>query len=121
MTVILCTRFPDKTLEFWAYQATIVRVEQSFDGSRWVMYDRQFCMKALARKDLNWSNIDCRLYNEVFQLPVLMGPPIPLMDALNMGHASQMRSAGDSIMAIVSGSIVDTDMPAQSTRTATQH
>ena len=66
MAAVLCTRFPNKALELWAYQATIVRVERNYDGKRWVTCDRQFRREALARKDLNWSIIDPRLYNEAF-------------------------------------------------------
>ena len=63
---VLCTRFPDKAPELWAYQATIVRAERNYEGKRWVTYDRQFRRQALARKDLNWSVTDPRLYNEAF-------------------------------------------------------
>ena len=66
MAAVLCTRFPDKAPELWAYQATIVRAERNYDGKRWVAYDRQFRCEALARKDLNWSITDPRLYNEAF-------------------------------------------------------
>ena len=60
MAAILATRFPLKAPEFWAYQATIVRAERNYEGTRWVAYDRQF------RRDLNWSVTDTRLYNEAF-------------------------------------------------------
>ena len=36
------------------------------EGKRWVVYDRQYCWEALARKDLNWSVPDPQLYNEAF-------------------------------------------------------
>ena len=58
MAAILCTRFPDKAPEFWAYLVTIVRAERNHEGQRWVMYDRQFRREALARNDLNWSVTD---------------------------------------------------------------
>ena len=66
MAAILATRFPEKAPEFFAYQAMIVRAERNYEGSRWVVYDRQFRREALARKDLNWSVPDSRLYNEAF-------------------------------------------------------
>lgn len=66
MAAVLCTRFPDKAGELFAYQATIVRAERNYEGKRWVSYDRQFRREALARKDLNWSVTDPRLYNEAF-------------------------------------------------------
>ncbi len=66
MAAILTTRFPSKAPELFAYQATIVRAERNYEGKRWVSYDRQFRREALARKDLNWSVTDARLYSEAF-------------------------------------------------------
>ena len=71
MAAILATRFPLKAPEFWAYQATIVRAERNYEGTRWVAYDRQFLREALAHRDLNWSVTDMRLYNEVASYPGL--------------------------------------------------
>ena len=66
MAAILTTRFPEKAVELFAYQATIVRAERNYEGKRWVSYDQQFHREALARRDLNWSVTDPRLYNEAF-------------------------------------------------------
>ena len=66
MAPILATRFPEKASELWAYQATILRAAKNYEGTAWVAYDRQFRCESLARKDLNWSVPDPRLYNEAF-------------------------------------------------------
>ena len=66
MVSILCTRFPQKAPESWAYQATIMKAAHHYEGSNWVSYDRQFRRDMLARKDLNWSMPKARLYNEAF-------------------------------------------------------
>ena len=66
MAAILTTRFPEKAPELFAYQASIVRAERNYEGKQWVVYDRQFRREALARKDLNWSVPNPRLYNEAF-------------------------------------------------------
>ena len=66
MAAIISTRFPEKAPELWAYQATIIRAERNYEGKRWVTYDHQFRRQALAKKDLNWSVTDPRLYNEAF-------------------------------------------------------
>ena len=66
MAAVLCSQFPDKAGELFAYQASIVRAELNYEGKRWVAYDRQYRREALARKDLNWSITDPRLYNEAF-------------------------------------------------------
>ena len=66
MAAVLCMRFPHKAPELFAYQATIVRTERNCEGTQWVSYDRRYRREALARKDLNWSTPDPRLYNEAF-------------------------------------------------------
>ena len=66
MASILVTRFPDKAAELFAYQASIVRAERNYEGKRWVIYDRQYRLEALARKGLNWSISDSGLYNVAF-------------------------------------------------------
>ena len=62
MAAIIATRFPHKALELFTYQATIVQAERNYEGKRWVAYDHQYRREALARKDLNWSITDSRLY-----------------------------------------------------------
>ena len=66
MAAVLVTRYPDKGPELWAYQASIVRAARNYEGLAWVAYDRQYRREALARKDLNWSATNSRLYNEAF-------------------------------------------------------
>ena len=66
MSDVLCSKFPDKAGELFAYQASIIRAKRNYEGTRWVAYDRQYRREALARKDLNWSVTDPRLYNEAF-------------------------------------------------------
>ena len=66
MAAVLCSKFPDKAGELFAYQASIVRAERNYKGKRWVAYDRQYRREALTRKDLNWSITDPHLYNEAF-------------------------------------------------------
>lgn len=43
-----------------------MRAARNYEGDRWVSYDRQFRREALARKDLDWSTPNPRLYNEAF-------------------------------------------------------
>ena len=66
MARILPTKFPEKAPEFFAYHASIIRVERNYEKHRWVAYDRQYRREALARKDLNWSAENSWLYNEAF-------------------------------------------------------
>ena len=66
MAAVLSTRYPGKISEFWAYQISILRAARNFEGPAWVAYDRQYRREALARKDLNWSTCNTRLYSEAF-------------------------------------------------------
>ncbi len=66
MAATLTSRFPEKGPELFAYQAQIIRAERNYEADRWVLYDRQFRREALARRDLNWSVTDTRLYSEAF-------------------------------------------------------
>ena len=66
MAAVLATRFPEKTPELFAYQATIVWAERNYERKHWVSYNHQFQREALARKDLNCSITDPRLYNKAF-------------------------------------------------------
>ena len=66
MAAVMATRYPHKAPELFAYQATIIRAERNYEAGRWVTYDRQFRRKALARRNLNWSTPDPRLYSEAF-------------------------------------------------------
>jgi hypothetical protein len=66
MASLLATRFPSKAPELWAYQSTILKAAHNYEGANWVAYDRQFRRDMLAKKDLNWSTPNIRLYNEAF-------------------------------------------------------
>ena len=66
MASLLVTRFPEKGPEMWAYQTTILKAANNYEGGNWVAYDRQYRRDMLARQDLNWSIPNTRLYNEAF-------------------------------------------------------
>ena len=86
LAAILVTRFPEKAAELFAYQASIVRAERNYEGNHWVVYDRQYRWEALARKDLNWSMPDSRLYNEAFlDVPIVCRR----ITSLRLAHAIQ--------------------------------
>ena len=57
---------PRKGAELWAYQTTILRAAQNYEGATWVAYDRQYHRDMLSRKYLNWSAPNAHLYNEAF-------------------------------------------------------
>ena len=57
---------PHQSAEMWVYQSAIIRAARNFKGTAWVAYDHQYRREALARKDLNWSVVNSRLYSEAF-------------------------------------------------------
>ena len=79
MAAILATWFPEKGPELWAYQTTILRAAHNYEGANWVAYDRQYRRDMLARKDLNWSVPNARLYNEAFTGWAKVVPPLPTL------------------------------------------
>ena len=65
MAALPSTRFPLKAPELFAYLAAVVRAERNKSGW-WVAYDHQFRCEVLARRSLDWSVPDPRLYSEAF-------------------------------------------------------
>eukprot|EP00731_Ephydatia_muelleri_P029970 Em0021g493a len=63
---VLTSRYPGKAAEMWAYQSSIIHAARNYDGTAWVVYNRQFRREALARRDLNWSATNVQLYSEAF-------------------------------------------------------
>ena len=48
------------------HQSSTIRAARNYDGTAWVVYDRQLRREALARRDLNWSATNAWLYSEAF-------------------------------------------------------
>lgn len=66
LALVLTSKHPTKAAEMWAYQSAIIRAARNYEGTAWVAYNRQYCREALARKYLNWSVVNSRLYSEAF-------------------------------------------------------
>ena len=66
MAAVLVARYPNKSPELWAYQASIVRVAHNFEGTAWVAYDWQYRREAFASRDLDWLQPNARLYSKAF-------------------------------------------------------
>ena len=66
IAALLCTRFPEKAPEIFAYLQTIISTKRNYDKGQWIQYDRLYQWQALARKDLDWSTIYTRLYQNIF-------------------------------------------------------
>ena len=66
MSAIIAAKFPERASHLFAYQRTIVRASQLFEGPAWVNYDAQFRRKASMTKSWEWGSSDTALYNECF-------------------------------------------------------
>ena len=66
MAAVLTSQFQEKAAEFWAYQTTILHAAHAYEGANWVAYDRLYRREMLAKKDLNWSVPNAKLYSEAF-------------------------------------------------------
>ena len=66
MAAVLSMRFPEKAAELWAYQTSILHAAHAYEGANWVAYDRLYRREMLAKKDLDWSVPNPRLYSEAF-------------------------------------------------------
>ena len=66
IAVVLCTKYPEKASEIWAYQTSILRVAKRFEALSWVAYDCQYRRESLAQRSLNWSVLHLHFYSEAF-------------------------------------------------------
>ena len=60
MPAVITSRFPEKAVECWAYQTTIIHAADTYEGAN----DRLYSHEMLATKNLYWSVPDQRLYSE---------------------------------------------------------
>ncbi len=66
MAAVMTAKHPDRAPGLFAYNKSIVRASQVFEGPTWVSYDIQFRRKAALSRSFNWGEIDTALYNETF-------------------------------------------------------
>ena len=61
MAAVLVSRFPEKTPETFAYQASIIQVEHNYEEKRWVVYDCQYRQEAL------WQAVWFKIYSVIIE------------------------------------------------------
>ena len=66
MATIITSRFHEKEMELFSYQASIVRTERNFEDHWWVSYNTCYRREARMNKDFNWSVTKLCLYKETF-------------------------------------------------------
>ena len=65
-TAALSKRHPSATLELLAYQLTIIKASQQYDGLFWRAYDTHYRVNAAATGNKTWSRLDTDLYTRFF-------------------------------------------------------
>ena len=66
LTAVVASREPAQVAELLAYQLTIIKASQSFDGLQWRAYNTHFRVAAAATGNKTWSKLDVDLYTRVF-------------------------------------------------------
>ena len=62
----LLQKYPAQTNELLAYQLTIIKAAQQYDGLQWRAYDTHFRVSAAATGNKVWSKLDTDLYTRFF-------------------------------------------------------
>ena len=62
----LLQKHPEQRNELLAYQLTIIKASQQYDGLQWRAYDAHFQVSAAATSNKSWSKLDTDLYTQFF-------------------------------------------------------
>ena len=65
-TAAIVQKFPAAVNELLAYQLTIIKSAQQYDGLQWRAYDTHFRISAAAMGNRQWSRLDTDLYTRFF-------------------------------------------------------
>lgn len=65
-TAAIVQKFPAAVNELLAYQLTIIKSAQQYDGLQWRAYDTHFRISAAATGNRQWSRLDTDLYTRFF-------------------------------------------------------
>ena len=66
LAAIILPKFPAYTVQMMAYQPTILKAAQQYDGLQWWTYDTLFRVAAAATGKRDWSHLDINLYTRFF-------------------------------------------------------
>ena len=62
----MSTKYPEATLDLLAYQLTIIKASQQYDGLYWRAYDTHYRVNAAASGNRKWAKLDTDLYTRFF-------------------------------------------------------
>ena len=87
-TAVVATTEQTRVPELLAYQLTIIKAAQSYDGLQWRAYDAHFRVAAAATGNKSWSKLDVDLYTRFFTW-ACKGPAM----LCNMRYLTEFRRA----------------------------
>ena len=83
----MARKYPEAVLELLAYQLTIIKASQQYDGLHWTAYDTHFRIHAAASNNRQWSKLDTDLYTRFFTGRARMVEPCSICDStLHLSH-----------------------------------
>lgn len=80
-TAAIVQKFPAAVNELLAYQLTIIKSAQQYDGLQWRAYDTHFRISAAATGNRQWSRLDTDLYTRFFTGRAKLVSPCSLCDS----------------------------------------
>ena len=63
---VLCTRYPDKAKQLWAYQALMITETRRCGGRGWRLYDTTFCQQLTSLETADFAKLNDSLYATTF-------------------------------------------------------
>jgi len=63
---VVCSKFPDKVREMWAYQAIMIAEQRRCGGRGWLLYDSGFRQQVASFESVDFSKINQSLYSTTF-------------------------------------------------------
>ena len=63
---IICSQYPQKARELWAYQATLIGEAKKCGGCGWYLYDAAFQQQMVSVQDTDFSKLKDSLYSVTF-------------------------------------------------------
>ena len=63
---VICSRYPDKARELWAYQAFMIAEHRKCGGRGWLIYDSAFRQQITSLERVDFSKVNQSLYSTTF-------------------------------------------------------
>ena len=63
---VICSRYPDKARELWAYQSFMIAEHRKCKGRGWLIYDSAFRQQITSLERVDFSKVNQSLYSTTF-------------------------------------------------------